>query len=187
MRIAICTRLRIPIFICNRANSSSFASCGMRQSCVQMPKTSLWYDKMSTGMQLRPQNQGTKGHQHTVGRRIESPIMICLFVLSSKKKNFLHLLTDLSNLYPSTQKHISISHSHKHTGEMSLRHILRGWWRTFSWSTTQYEEEDIQYRSWEERRAGGVTHTSRCLPQQHHRTEICHWSRAPSTPTIDIH
>lgn len=24
-------------------------------------------------------------------------------------------------------------------------------------------------------------------PQQHHRTEICHWSWAPSTPTIDIH
>lgn len=33
-----------------------------------MPKTSLWYDKMSTGMQLRPQNQGTKGHRTHSGK-----------------------------------------------------------------------------------------------------------------------
>lgn len=72
---------------------------------------------------------------------------------------------------------------------MSLRHISRGWWQTFSWSTTQYEEEDIQYRSWEERRAG-ESHIHPDVsqwPQRHHRTEICHRSWAPSTPTIDIH
>lgn len=45
-----------------------------------MPKMPLWYDKMNIGMQLRPQNQGTKGHQHTVGRRIWSPILICPFL-----------------------------------------------------------------------------------------------------------
>lgn len=41
MRIAICTRLRIPIFICNRANSSSFASCGMRQLCADAEDVAL--------------------------------------------------------------------------------------------------------------------------------------------------
>lgn len=61
------------------------------------------------------------------------------------------------------QSSLGNKHSCKHTGEMSLRHILRGWWQTFSWSTTQNEEEDVQYRSWEER-GGWGSHTYIQMP-----------------------
>lgn len=124
--------------------------CVEWDSCGQMPKTLLWYDKMNIGMQLRPQNQGTKGHRHTVGRRISSPVMICL-----KKTTFLHLQSDHLNNLSVENKYSLISWKtaalHKHAGEMSLRHISRGRWRTFSWSTTRNEEEDVQYGGGEER------------------------------------
>lgn len=193
MRIAICTRLRIPIFICNRANSSSFASCGMRQLCADAEDVALvWQNEHRHAVKTTE-----SGHKRSSTHRGKENLVahhdLSLEVWSSKTFCTSSLIGHIfSNLYPSTRNtHSSFGskHSHKHAGEMSLRHILRGWWQTFSWSTTQYEEEDIQYRSWEERRAGEsrIHPDVSQWPQQHHRTEISHRSRAPSTPTIDIH
>lgn len=105
MRIAICTRLRIPIIICNRANSSSFASCGMRQLCADAEDVALvWQNehrhavKTTESGHKRSSTHG--GKENLVAHH---DLSLWSFIL----KNILHLQSDrshLSNLYPSTKK-----------------------------------------------------------------------------------
>lgn len=188
MRIANCTHLRIPIIICSRANSSSFALCGMRQLCADAEDVALVWQNEHRHAIKTTESGHERSSTHGGKENLVAPSWFVSEIWFSKKNKktffFRKILlctskTDplffsfshfFSNLYPSTQKKnttLLVSRgdrrSRTHTGEMSLRHILRGWWQTFSWSTTRYEEEDVQHSLWERVQGRGVTHTSRCL------------------------
>lgn len=91
-----------PYSSAKRANSSSFALCGMRPPCADAVDVALVWQKWTQACKLRPQNQGTKGQGKEGGS--SCPVMICL--LRRKKKT-----THLRNLYPHTQIFISSLHA----------------------------------------------------------------------------
>lgn len=167
MRIANCTRLRIPIFICNRANSSSFALCGMRQLCADAEDVALvWQNehrhavKTTESGHKRSSTHG--GKENLVAHHdlsLWSFILKKHFAPLNLTRRILVISIHPRNMYSS----LGHKHSHKHTGEMSLRHILRGWWQDvfLKYNPVWGRRHTVQVV----RRAQGrgVTHTSRCL------------------------
>lgn len=193
MRIAICTRLRIPIFICNRANSSSFASCGMRQLCADAEDVALvWQNehrhavKTTESGHKRSSTHG--GKENLVAHH---DLSLWSFIL---EKTFC-----TSNLIISV---ISI-HWYKYS-VISWKQALS---QAHRWNVIEAHIEGLmadiflKYNpEWGRRRTVQVVRraqgrgesrihpdVSQWLQQWRHGTEICHWSWVPSTPTIDIH
>lgn len=109
MRIANCTRLRIPIFICNRANSSSFALCGMRQLCADAEDVALvWQNEHRHAVKTTE-----SGHKRssTHGGKENLVAHHDLSLKFYPQKTFCTSKSDpshFSNLYPSTQ-HVLVS------------------------------------------------------------------------------
>lgn len=196
MRIAICTRLRIPIFICNRAYSSSFASMWNETVVCRCRRRRFGMTEWTQACKLRPQNQGTEGHQHTVGRRIESPIMICLVeVLSSKTFCTSNLISHISVI--SFHRH---TQTHTHTNIFSQEQALststqvKCHWGTY-WGVDGRRFPEVQpsmrkktYSTGCEKSAGGGSHTYIQTSLGGHNgttgQRFCRWSWAPSTPTV---
>lgn len=199
MRIAICTRLRIPIFICNRANSSSFASCGMRQLCADAEDVALvWQNEHRHAVKttrIRAQKVINTRWEGESGR---PSWFVSLKFLSSKQTNKKKDTFRTSNLIISV---ISI-HWYKYS-VISWKHTLS---QAHRWNVIEAHIEGLmadiflKYNpEWGRRRTVQVVRRaqgrgeSRIHPdvsqwsQRRHGTEICHWSWVPSTPTIDIH
>lgn len=167
----------IPIIICRREKQFQFCIAWNQDGCVQMPKTSLWFDRMNTDMRLRP--KGTRGQGHTVGRRIrkktkKTPVMICH--LKKKKFSFLHFSSGAGAL---TRAHVRCR-----------RGTYRGgfWWQTFSWS---YDPEwGRRHTVQVMRRVQGCTHTHAHTPTHTLKNQVHDFSlifgQLPP-PTFDIH
>lgn len=174
MRIAICTRLRIPIFICNRANSSSFASCGMRQLCADAEDVALvWQNehrhavKTTESGHKRSSTHG--GKENLVAHH---DLSLWSFILKQKKrkktKTFCtsNLISRILVISILRHKHISISRkqtlSQAHGWNVIEAHIEGLMADVFlKYNPVWGRRHTVQVV----RRAQGrgVTHTSRCL------------------------
>lgn len=161
MRIAICTRLRIPIFICNRANSSSFASCGMRQLCADAEDVALvWQNEhrhaVKTTESGHKRSSTHRGKENLVAHRDLS-----LEVLSSKTFCTSSLIDrNFSNLYPSTRTHIHHLEANTRTSTQVKCH-----WGTY-WGVDGRRFPEVQpsmrkktYSTGREKSAGPGSHT----------------------------
>lgn len=132
MRIAICTRLRIPIFICSRANSSSFASCGMRQLCADAEDVALVWQNEHRHAVKTTKSGHRRSSTHGGKENLWSPIMIRLFEVLPSNKHFsapliwsvaFFFLFLLKYLYPSTQTRIRQTLSQAHGWNVIEAHI----------------------------------------------------------------
>lgn len=197
MRIAICTRLRIPIFICNRANSSSFASCGMRQLCADAEDVALvWQNEHRHAVKttrIRAQKVINTRWEGESGRPSWFVSLKFLSSKQTKKRHISHLQSDhLGNLYPLIQIFSHLLETSTLTSTQVKCH-----WGTY-WGVDGRHFPEVQprmrkktYSTGREKSAGPGE--SRIHPdvsqwsQRRHGTEICHWSWVPSTPTFDIH
>lgn len=194
MRIAICTRLRIPIFICNRANGSSFASCGMRQLCADAEDVALvWQNEhrhavktTESGHKRSSTHGGKEKSSRSLSRWSLPPKTFCTSNLSDK--------SHFSNLC--LRKYSVISR--KPNALTSTR--VKCHWGTY-WGVDGRHFPEVQpsmrKKTYSTGREGrGVTHTSRCLsvavtaPQDRDLSLIMgsfhthHWHSLKSYPIV---
>lgn len=167
MRIAICTRLRIPIFICNRANSSSFASCGMRQLCADAEDVALVWQNEHRHAVKTTESGHKRSSTHRGKENLVAHHLICLLKFYPQK-HFAPPVWSVAILV------ISI-HQHEHTfiiWKQTLTQARR-------WNVIEAHIEGLmadvflKYNPvWGRRhtvqvvrraQGRGVTHTSRCL------------------------
>lgn len=201
MRIAICTRLRIPIFICKRENSSSFASCGMRQLCADAEDVALvWQNEHRHAVKTTESGHKRSSHTQWEGESSRPSWFVSFEVLSSKKLSTPLIWSVAFFFFPSFEvKSLSVDtnqHTHKRTRWNVIEAHIEGvdgrrfFVVFFSWSYNPVMRKKT-YSTGCEKGAGPGSHTfihmSLSGLKQHHRTEICHRSWAPSTPNIDIH
>lgn len=203
MRIANCTRLRIPIFICNRANSSSFALCGMRQLCADAEDVALvWQHEHRHAVKTTEsghKRSSTHGGKENLVARND------LSLLKFDPQKHFAPLNPTRRIHPPplppSPRLISIHprnmysslgrrHSHTHTGEMSLRHIFEGLMADvfLKYNPVWGRRHTVQVVRRAQGRGESHIHPDVSQwSQPRHRIEIYHRSWAPSTPTTDIH
>lgn len=180
MRIAICTRLRIPIFICSRANSSSFASCGMRQLCADAEDVALVWQNEHRHAVKTTKSGHRRSSTHGGKENLWSPIMIRLFeVLPSNKHFSAPLIWSVAFFFPFFVE-VSLSvDTDTHSSDTLTSTRVKCHWGTY-WGVdgrrffpeVQPSMRKKTYSTGREKSAGsgGVTHTSRCLTVAHKST-----------------